>query len=90
MPTFQYTIIKMIIVCACRNLLNNKKKLKGHQNRCVKRPRKIFSGRKSSSKLTLKTKWYHSCGCYDDSKCFEQLKMRATDRYFEKKLDFEY
>ena len=29
--------------------------------------KKIFSGSKPSSKLTLKTKWYHSCSCSDDS-----------------------
>ena len=25
--------------------------------------KKIFCGSKPSLKLTLKTKWYHSCGC---------------------------
>ena len=29
--------------------------------------KKIFSGSKPSSKSTLKTKWYHSCSCSDDS-----------------------
>ena len=34
---------------------------------CIKWPKKDFGGRKPSSKLTLKTKWYHSCGCCDNS-----------------------
>ena len=29
--------------------------------------KKNFGGSKPSSKLALKTKWYHSCGCCDDS-----------------------
>ena len=29
--------------------------------------KKFFDESKPSSKLTLKTKWYHSCGCCDDS-----------------------
>ena len=37
--------------------------------------RKYFGGSKPSSKLTLKTKWYHSCGCSDDSQSCEKLKM---------------
>ena len=45
--------------------------------------KKILGVSKSSSRLTLKTKWYHSCGC-----C-EQLKKCVTDKYFEKNLDFE-
>ena len=49
----------------------------------------IFGGNKPSSKLTLWTKWYHSCGCCDDSRSFEQLKKGVTDKYFEKTLDFE-
>ena len=28
----------------------------------------IFGGRKPSSKLTLKTKWCHSCGCCNNSR----------------------
>ena len=48
-----------------------------------------FGGSKPSSKLTLKTKWYHSCGCCDDSQSREQLKKRVIDIHFEKKLDFE-
>ena len=39
--------------------------------------------------MTLKTKWYHSCGCCDDCQSCEQLKKRVTNKYFEKKLDFE-
>ena len=46
--------------------------------------KKILGVSKSSSRLTLKTKWCHSCGC-----C-EQFKKRVIDKYFEKKnLDFE-
>ena len=33
-------------------------------------------------------KWYHSCGCSDDSQNCEQLKKRVTGKYFGKKLDF--
>ena len=52
--------------------------------------KKKFSGSTPTSKLTLKAKWYHSCGCCDDSRSCEQLKNRVTDKYFEKKkLDFE-
>ena len=36
--------------------------------------------------LTLKTKWYYSCGCSDDSRSCEQLKKDITDKYFEKKV----
>ena len=83
---------------------------------------KCFGGRKPSSKLTLKTKWFHIsqcalgsspslwlevqppqqkgggkdggytlwiCGCFDNSQSCEQLKKHVTDKYFEKKLDFE-
>ena len=49
----------------------------------------IFGWSKLSSNLTSKTKWYQSCGCYDDSRSYEHLKKRFTDKYFEKKLDFE-
>ena len=28
--------------------------------------KKIFGGSKSSSKFSLKTNWYHGCGCCDD------------------------
>ena len=40
---------------------------------------------KPSSKLTLKTIWYHSCGCCDDSRSCEQLKKRVKSKYFLKK-----
>ena len=40
---------------------------------------------KPSSKLTLKTIWYHSCGCCDDSRSCEQLKKRVKSKYFFKK-----
>ena len=45
----------------------------------------IFGGNKPSSTLTLKTKWYHSCGCCDDSQSCGQLKKCVTNKYFEKK-----
>ena len=48
--------------------------------------KKVFDGSKLSSKLTLKIKWYHSCGCCDDSQSYEQLKKHITDKYLEKKL----
>ena len=51
--------------------------------------KKDFGGSKPSLKLTSKTKWYHSCGCCDDSPSFRQLKKHLTGKYFEKKLDFE-
>ena len=41
----------------------------------------IFGGSKPSSKLTLRTKWYHSCDCCDDSRSCEQLKKSVTDKY---------
>ena len=51
---------------------------------------KTFGGSKPFSKLTLKIKWYHSCGCCDNSPSFEQLKKcHVTDKYFEKRLDLE-
>ena len=31
-----------------------------------------------------------SYGCCDDPQSCEQLKKRTTDKYFEKKVDFEY
>ena len=51
---------------------------------------KIFGGSKPSPKLTLKTKWYHSCCCGNNSRSCEQLKKCATDKnILEKKLHFE-
>ena len=47
--------------------------------------KKLFGKCKPSSKLTLKTKWYHSCGCSDDFRSWEQKKKHAADKYFEKK-----
>ena len=49
----------------------------------------FLGGSKPSSKLTLKTKRYHSCGCCNNSWSCEQMKKRFTDKYFRKKLDFE-
>ena len=40
---------------------------------------KKFGGSKPSSKLILKTKWYHSFGGCDDSQNCEQLKKLFTD-----------
>ena len=48
----------------------------------------IFGGSKPFSKLILKTKWYQSCGCCDDSRSCEQLKKRVTDKYFEKRVSY--
>ena len=47
---------------------------------------RVFGGKKTPSKLTLKTKWYRSCGCCHNSWSCEQLKERVTDKYFEKKI----
>ena len=47
--------------------------------------KKNIGGSKSSSKLTLKTKSCHNCGCCDDSQSCEQLKKHVTDKYFDKK-----
>ena len=57
--------------------------------KCLKRPQNVFPGRETSLKLTLKTKWYNSCGCCNDSRSCEQLKKLVADKYFEEKLDFE-
>ena len=51
--------------------------------------KKTFGGSKPSSKLSSKTKWYHSYSCYDNSQSCKQLKKCVTDNYFEKKLGFE-
>ena len=72
-PIFQYTTIKIIIFCACKNLWN-KKNVKVYQNCCVKRLQKIFGGS------------YHSYGCCDDSWSCDQLNKWVTDKYFEKKV----
>ena len=50
---------------------------------------KNFRWKEPSSKLTLKTKCYQSCGCRDNSRSCEQLEKRVADKYFEKKLDFQ-
>ena len=46
--------------------------------------KKTFGGSKPSSKLSSKTKWYHSYSCYDNSQSCEQLKKCVTDNYYEK------
>ena len=51
--------------------------------------KKDFGESKPSSKLTLKTKWYHSFDCCDGSWSCEQLKKRFKYTFFEKKLHFE-
>ena len=76
----------MVIVCTCKNLLSNKKA--SRESKIVEKVRKFFFGRKSSSKLILKTKWYHSCGYCDNLQNCEQLKKRVTD-ILKKKLGFE-
>ena len=48
----------------------------------------FFGGSKLSSKLTLKAKCYHICGCRDNSRSCGQLKQCVTDKYFFKTLDF--
>ena len=47
---------------------------------------KNFSWKELSSNLTLKTKCYQSCSCYDNSRSCEQPKKRVADNYFEKKV----
>ena len=42
---------------------------------------KDFRGNKPCSKVTLRTKCYHSWGCCDNSQCCEQLKKYGTDKY---------
>ena len=44
--------------------------------------KKIWGGSKPSSRLTLKTKWYHNCGSCDHFRSCKQLKKRITDKYF--------
>ena len=66
--------------------IKQQKNFKGYQNCCVKGPQKILGGRKPSLKLTLKTKWYRSYGCCDDSRSCEQLKKHITGKYFEIKV----
>ena len=38
--------------------------------------KKSFGGSNLSLNLSLKTKWYHTCGCCDDSQNREQLKKQ--------------
>ena len=38
--------------------------------------KKSFGGSNLSLNLTLKTRWYHICGCCDDSQNREQLKKQ--------------
>ena len=36
--------------------------------------------------MTLKSNWYHSCGCCEDSWSCGKLKRHVTEKYFEKKV----
>ena len=83
-------IIKMIIFCICKNLLNNKKasffnwreyQLKKKTKIIVLNDFKKFSGRKPS-KLAFKTKWYQSY-CFHDN--FQNVSLKNIL----KKLHFE-
>ena len=44
---------------------------------------------KTLLKIDFKTKLIHSCSFCNDSGNYKQIKKRVTDKYFEKKLDFE-
>ena len=72
------TISHAVFYFKNENPTKQQKNFKRVQN-CCKKYVKIFFGRKSSSKLILKTKWYHSCGCCDNLQNCEQLKKRVTD-----------
>ena len=52
----------------------------------IRQHSKKIIGCKPSSKLILKTKWYHICECCDDSRSCELLKKHVTDKYLEKKV----
>ena len=47
----------------------------------------FFGGSKPSSKLTLKTKWYHRCGYCDDSRTNEQLKKHVMGYFRNRKKE---
>ena len=50
-----------------------------------KKKKKKNGGSKPSSKLTLKTNWYHSCGCSDDSQSYVQMRGVLQINIFFKK-----
>ena len=51
----------------------------------LKKKKKKNGGSKPSSKLTLKTNWYHSCGCSDDSQSYVQMRGMLQINIFFKK-----
>ena len=50
-----------------------------------KKKKKKKGGSKPSSKLTLKTNWYHSCGYSDDSQSYVQMRGVLQINIFFKK-----
>ena len=50
-----------------------------------KKKKKKNGGSKPSSKLTLKTNWYHSCGYSDDSQSYVQVRGVLQINFFFKK-----
>ena len=50
-----------------------------------KKKKKNNGGSKPSSKLTLKTNWYHSCGYSDDSQSYVQMRGVLQINIFFKK-----
>ena len=50
-----------------------------------KKKKKKNGGSKPSSKLTLKTNWYHSCGYSDDSQSYVQMRGVLQINIFLKK-----
>ena len=50
-----------------------------------KKKKKKNGGSKPSSKLTLKTNWYHSCGYSDDSQSYVQVRGVLQINFFLKK-----
>ena len=86
---FQYTTTKMIIFCASKTLLNNKKSLKGYQDQYVKWSQNCFCWKKTFLRVDLETSWYRSCGCCDNSQSCEHLKKCVTEKCFPKRRDFE-
>ena len=51
----------------------------------LKKKKKKNGGSKPSSKLTLKTNWYHSCGYSDDSQSYVQVRGVLQINIFFKK-----
>ena len=86
---FQFNTITMIIFCARKNLLNIKKSLKGYQNRCVKRPQKNFSGKKPSSKLSLKINSTTVVAAVMIPEVVNNWRSVLQINHLKKKLDFK-